>query len=313
MPQDMPNAKRLRELALKEGPSVSHDFQLPMPSSSPSPPAPPRRRGRKPAGALSKSAREQLRKTNHSVIEKRRREKINEALTALRQLVPPQPESKDKEEREFKLEILVRTVDYLRNMVDRMALLEQGLCRACAQPLITVREPCLLLPDEEDDDDMLDEQPPREQQLPRLPSISSWLTSPPVQQLPSPPQSAPCAPTEVATSSLPNLVLPPAVHIPDAVTIMVAPPPQPPAAAPPPHRHHRLEIQSLCHDVGPAGRRRWSRDEHTAASLLLNIASNREMASVQTLEKKHGVAFQVYTPRSMLGMPSRGSEEGVDG
>jgi len=145
-PQDPPRKlRRLRELALKDASSSSNEFQLsPFPASVASSPSPsaapaPRRRGRKPAGPLSKTAREQLRKTNHSVIEKRRREKINEALAALRQLVPNEkahdPEKKEKEDREFKLEVLVRTVDYLRMMVDKMKKLENGMCVNCGGEL----------------------------------------------------------------------------------------------------------------------------------------------------------------------------------
>lgn len=48
----------------------------------------PKKRGRKP-GAMSRSARETQRKINHSRIEKARRSKINDALDALRDLVPP--------------------------------------------------------------------------------------------------------------------------------------------------------------------------------------------------------------------------------
>lgn len=48
----------------------------------------PKKRGRKP-GAMSRSARETQRKINHSRIEKARRSKINDALDALRALVPP--------------------------------------------------------------------------------------------------------------------------------------------------------------------------------------------------------------------------------
>ena len=47
----------------------------------------PKKRGRKP-GAMSRSARETQRKINHSRIEKARRSKINDALDALRTLVP---------------------------------------------------------------------------------------------------------------------------------------------------------------------------------------------------------------------------------
>ncbi|GJJ14678.1 hypothetical protein Clacol_008944 [Clathrus columnatus] len=141
--------KRLRELALKGPSQSSTEFHLSMLThtsetesrqQSPPPTTAPRRRGRKPSGPLSKSAREQLRKTNHSVIEKRRREKINEALAALRHLVPNEKisdaDKKDKEDKEFKLEILIRTVDYLRSIMDKIKGLEQGLCRRCGDELL---------------------------------------------------------------------------------------------------------------------------------------------------------------------------------
>ncbi|KAF8188050.1 hypothetical protein BJ912DRAFT_1042637 [Pholiota molesta] len=51
------------------------------------PPPPPAKRGRKP-GPLSRTAREAQRRLNHSIIEKARRTKINDALAALKQLVP---------------------------------------------------------------------------------------------------------------------------------------------------------------------------------------------------------------------------------
>ncbi|KAL5639756.1 hypothetical protein ACGC1H_006363 [Rhizoctonia solani] len=96
-------------------------------------PPPKAKRGRKPNPG-SKSAREALRKESHSRIEKRRREKINETLTTLRELIaegegntrqqhspPPGPE------REFKLELLERTVAFVRGLVDKTRRLEQEL------------------------------------------------------------------------------------------------------------------------------------------------------------------------------------------
>ncbi|KAF8685144.1 helix loop helix domain [Rhizoctonia solani] len=96
-------------------------------------PPPKAKRGRKPNPG-SKSAREALRKESHSRIEKRRREKINETLTTLRELIaegetnsrqqhspPPGPE------REFKLELLERTVIFVRGLLDKTRRLEQEL------------------------------------------------------------------------------------------------------------------------------------------------------------------------------------------
>ncbi|KAK7460856.1 hypothetical protein VKT23_008787 [Stygiomarasmius scandens] len=120
------------------------------------------KRGRKP-GAMSRSARETQRKLNHSIIEKARRTKINEALSTLRQLIPSdfgsgsstgrnkskaadddedddgeldeeyqegkgKEKSKGKkEEKEFKLEILVRTVAYMQFLIQRVTDMEHEL------------------------------------------------------------------------------------------------------------------------------------------------------------------------------------------
>ncbi|CAE6496206.1 unnamed protein product [Rhizoctonia solani] len=96
-------------------------------------PPPKAKRGRKPNPG-SKSAREALRKESHSRIEKRRREKINETLTTLRELIaegesntrqqyspPPGPE------REFKLELLERTVVFVQTLLDKTRRLELEL------------------------------------------------------------------------------------------------------------------------------------------------------------------------------------------
>ncbi|KAJ2925313.1 hypothetical protein H1R20_g11753, partial [Candolleomyces eurysporus] len=119
----------------------------------------PAKRGRKP-GPLSRSAREAQRRLNHSIIEKARRTKINDALATLKELVPidygqqksPQVEPIDSDgeddgdeyqpssgkpankpgkrqdkEKEFKLEILVRTVAYMKDLIRRVADLEAQL------------------------------------------------------------------------------------------------------------------------------------------------------------------------------------------
>jgi hypothetical protein len=106
------------------------------------------KRGRKPAPAASRGAREQARKTNHSRIEKRRREKINEALATLREIVPAGVTSmlqaqqspgvspalsavgaatgkKKGQEKEFKLEVLERTVVFVKYLLERVNELER--------------------------------------------------------------------------------------------------------------------------------------------------------------------------------------------
>ena len=131
-------------------------------------PPPPAKRGRKP-GPLSRSAREAQRRLNHSIIEKARRTKINDALATLKQLVPPDygrqkrnpTDSRDEEdededdedyeednkkgkpkvkgtgkkeekEKEFKLEILVRTVSFLQDLLVRVESLEANAANPCS-------------------------------------------------------------------------------------------------------------------------------------------------------------------------------------
>ncbi|KAI0672227.1 hypothetical protein C8Q78DRAFT_1068810 [Trametes maxima] len=112
----------------------------------------PKRRGRKP-GTMSRSARESLRKLNHSKIEKARRTKINETLATLSTLVnerdrilastatkgevPKEDDAKGKkgkakaEEKEFKLDVLVKTVEYMQDLIGRVKALEGTRCAQC--------------------------------------------------------------------------------------------------------------------------------------------------------------------------------------
>jgi hypothetical protein len=123
----------------------------------------PAKRGRKP-GPLSRMARETQRKLNHSIIEKARRTKINDALATLRKLVPvdygypkdkreadsedeyqsgePKKDKKSKgtgkreeKEKEFKLEILIRTVSFMQDLLVRVETLEAGggECPKCSE------------------------------------------------------------------------------------------------------------------------------------------------------------------------------------
>ncbi|KAF9518789.1 hypothetical protein BS47DRAFT_198415 [Hydnum rufescens UP504] len=110
------------------------------------------KRGRKPAPAQSRAARDLARKSNHSRIEKRRREKINDALATLREIVPPatiaenpgdapppaveddaptsgKGKKKGGSEREFKLEVLERSVIFIRQLSQRVQELEDELTR----------------------------------------------------------------------------------------------------------------------------------------------------------------------------------------
>jgi len=112
-----------------------------------------KRRGRKP-NTSSRAAREAQRKMNHSIIEKARRTKINDALSTLRVLVPAQykksqdgydddyelvdelaDEGKGRkgDEKEFKLDVLVRTVTFLQELTEKVKILEQGACSKCGK------------------------------------------------------------------------------------------------------------------------------------------------------------------------------------
>ncbi len=136
------------------------------PSLQRRPPAPPQSGGASQAHSRARQ-REAQRRLNHSIIEKARRTKINDALAALKQLVPatlrqdhravqdqldeeddndddyeegkaakPQPAAgkgkgkKEEKEKEFKLEILIRTVSFLQDLLQRVDVLESAAARA---------------------------------------------------------------------------------------------------------------------------------------------------------------------------------------
>ncbi|KAH8101681.1 hypothetical protein BXZ70DRAFT_1006940 [Cristinia sonorae] len=109
----------------------------------------PKRRGRKP-GPMSRSARESQRKLNHSRIEKARRTKINETLATLSELVNDAEKEKlargisaaetvssegakekGKSEKEFKLDVLVKAVSYVQELIARVKALEAQQCTHC--------------------------------------------------------------------------------------------------------------------------------------------------------------------------------------
>lgn len=153
-------ARRSSNTSAPERPDVPRSSTV-MADATEQPVLPPAaKRGRKP-GPLSKSARETQRRLNHSIIEKARRTKINDALATLKQLVPPdylqmkqravdaekdddeddededdyetngkktdkqKPKGKKQEkEKEFKLEILVRTVAFLQDLLKKVNDLE---------------------------------------------------------------------------------------------------------------------------------------------------------------------------------------------
>ncbi|KAK0194549.1 hypothetical protein F5146DRAFT_441109 [Armillaria mellea] len=301
-------ARRVKQAAPIVSASISQPALLPKRPSMPSPPAEdrdqtestpspaalaPAKRGRKP-GAMSRSAREAQRKLNHSIIEKARRTKINDALATLRQLVPdnfgqaeeqvagdnedddddddgeygtkkkPATGKKAEKEKEFKLEILVRTVSYMQHLLEKVKDLESGGVQRKRK-----RE------DEEDVDEAARKRQHAEDDSGRLPSISSWLpsidpsllsTSPRVpfdgaSQLPSPPSSTRFTPTAHSFQAPPSLTLGPVA----------------------------MEMRTL--------------DEESAASLLLHISSSRSPISPPGGQRREN-KIQPLTPSSMLGLKS---------
>ncbi|KIK82015.1 hypothetical protein PAXRUDRAFT_35697 [Paxillus rubicundulus Ve08.2h10] len=305
----------------------------------PPPPPPSRRRGRKP-GTMSRAAREAQRKINHSLIEKARRTKINDALATLRELVPPEhkrsneDDSDDGEEdpkkakakpkgtgeKEFKLEILVRTVAYLQDLSDKVKQLEDRGCPRCTGPIsqsgdgggsINSRRDSVPPKHERRDrghgkawEDVANTVTSRSSPvapLPdRLPSISTWLPSSAEEQRSSPSfdpvingtcartagQQLPTPPASATfTPSTSGFGMPPVLTLPSPSTFL------PPIAS---------QIQPRFPGFSHRGNKKgsplaspvYTPEDETAASLLLRISS---LSSPQT-------AFQNVVPaRSVKG------------
>ena len=100
----MPFPRKREQTSSPEDSEEEEEYQ-PGPSSSSS------KRAKKVPGGVSgggkgtKMSREALRKANHSLIERRRREKINFALGELRGMVPGLGDEKGGKAGEFKLEV----------------------------------------------------------------------------------------------------------------------------------------------------------------------------------------------------------------
>ncbi|KAI6143612.1 hypothetical protein BKA82DRAFT_995800 [Pisolithus tinctorius] len=234
-------------------------------------PPPPKRRGRKP-GSMSRAAREAQRKINHSLIEKARRTKINDALATLRQLVPAdykraasasddhqedsdddnhdpttaskpnrqKPRVSSSGEKEFKLEVLIRTVAYLQVLTEKVKALERDGCPHCERPIsgLTDDSPLRRIHSVTVADAYTRPSEPQKLTSPpsRLPSISTWLPTltpsqspsrdlpadvggnslPPTTHLPTPPTSATFPPSSAIAAGAP----PPALTLPSPGTFL---------------------------------------------------------------------------------------------
>ncbi|KAG2159540.1 uncharacterized protein EDB93DRAFT_1116198 [Suillus bovinus] len=299
------------------------------------PPAPQfKRRGRKP-GALSRAAREAQRKINHSLIEKARRTKINDALAALRELVPAKykrvnealeasDEDEDDEhkkgkgkpktgEKEFKLEILVRTVAYLQDLTEKVKRLEEDGCKQCIchPSSFDARASKRRKQDAEQDDGAMTEVVSAEDSSSRLPSISTWLphssqertrtaltssqspsTRPvpcssksPSQQLPTPPTSATFMGSSSVSGVPPVLTLPsPSTFLPQSGTNIH------PCFSGFVPRRNRSDTTSSSPVYTP--------EDETAASLLLRISTSTLVTSPQLPSKPASPSSSISESRT---------------
>lgn len=195
---------------LPMSPTVNSTIPDVLPTSLATTPA---KRGRKP-GPLSRSAREAQRRLNHSIIEKARRTKINDALATLRQLVPvnygssqlqqddeyndddeedeypegtrrskPKPKTtgkREEKEKEFKLEILVRTVSFLQDLLKRVDTMEKTVCQHCGASQSCKKRRHTQLYDNNEDD-----QSPRQSKVVRTEEHALKPHSSPIPKSPS--------------------------------------------------------------------------------------------------------------------------------
>ncbi|KAI9464038.1 hypothetical protein BJY52DRAFT_882838 [Lactarius psammicola] len=326
----------------------------------------PKRRGRKPS-SLSRAARESMRRQNHSRIEKARRTKINEALAMLRDLVPadagrkpsavdddsadedededefgsgsgkkhPANRGKQRQEKEFKLEILEKAVSYVQELQEKVHMLEVRGCVRCSNTDMAPTHPPKRKRDEisssgDDHDPHFSMNVPVErpnkrltvtQPVPlpmlspsntRLPSISSWL------------------PKSVADSVLPESRTPPTnpIQLPTPPASAVIGPIMSPQV--PPALRLELPMASLSTrnfstpTKSASSSPSWTPEDESIASLLLRIKSSsspkasRHGASVGDLlapipeapnmsdpARFMGVdEMRVQTPGSLLGLTS---------
>lgn len=254
---------------------------------------------------MSRAAREAQRKMNHSLIEKARRTKINEALSTLKALVPPDYHriddvddqdggvlqsngkgKKEEKEKEFKLEILERTVGYLQELTERIKVLEQrddGRCEKCAgsgKRKRTTGDPPRFNSIEDD----------------RLPSISSWL-----------PQVVPVTPSEsqpsMSTSPLSQFYLNTPVST-NMVDVHLSRPP--PLTLPSPTLRP-LSLPRRPTATTAAATAAISPEDESAASMLLQIATSPTLSPSSSASSDDAKVYtrgsiKPQTPGSILGL-----------
>ena len=274
----------------------------------------PKRRGRKPS-SLSRTARESKHRQNHSRIEKARRTKINEALSMLRDLVPadagrkpsaadevraddededdkfgsgsgkkpPASGGKQRQEKEFKLEILEKTLAYVQELQEKVRVLEVRGCVRCSSMNIVPnhypkrkRNEASSVHNPRSSVDIPEERPNKRftttQTVPlpvlprsntRLPSISSWLPKS-VSVLPESHASpaSPTNPTQLPTPSASAVIGPTA-----SPQVLPAARLELPIASPT-TRNFSAPTKSV--PSSPS----WTPEDESVASLLLRIKSS---------------------------------------
>ncbi|KAI6111773.1 hypothetical protein EV401DRAFT_2211879 [Pisolithus croceorrhizus] len=199
-------------------------------------PPPPKRRGRKP-GTMSRAAREAQRKINHSLIEKARRTKINDALATLRQLVPADhkraasfEDQDDSDEGDLDPTTTTATNQNDRNREAHLRekkssssksssvkALERDGCPHCQRPISGLIDDS---PVKSTHMSVADEPRPSKPQNPtsqpsRLPSISTWLPTL------APSQSPSC---DHSSADVGGISLPATTHLPTPPTSATFPP-----------------------------------------------------------------------------------------
>lgn len=316
---------------IKSGRSTEQSSSSTAPPAAVNDDAVAKRRGRK--STSSRAARETQRKMNHSIIEKARRTKINDALATLRALVPVQHKRNDEvednehdltenggkagEEKEFKLDVLVRTVSFLQELTERVKLLEQGqgVCASCKKgsgtkrPRNETENPEHVMDDPEEGPSLRVVRQRSSQTSPpesctRLPSIASWLPNPILdpnpsllrkpsphggtevgpKQLPSPPSSTQFGPS-IATR------IPPAFALPLASQSHPASTNTSPLLSPI-HTPEDESAASMLLQMGVSSRRSFSASE---LSPVNTGGSRRDPSGLQS-------GIQPWTPSSMLGL-----------
>ena len=318
-----------------------------------------------------------MRRQNHSRIEKARRTKINDALAMLRDLVPadvrrklsipgddsvdeddedddfgsalskkPGGKNKQRQEKEFKLEILEKAVLYVQELQEKVNVLEARECSRCSNVSTSAahrpKRKHEAMPSSDDYDSHSSLDTTMDRPAKRITSAHSIL--PPFPPSPPSPPTAP-APAPGPSTRLPSISswLPRSIaelglsesHTPSVNPIQLPTPPTSgvigPIASPqvPPTLRLDLPMASLSNRALPPSSQSspsWTTEEESAASLLIRMRTSdspktaKHRTSVGDLlapipgapstgDKSQSMnvdEMRVQTPGSLLGMTRDG-------